>query len=634
MKRVYLFFLLQLTHQAFSQKPPAKFGDIPMEDMQMKRYSLDTTASALILFDRGECQLNEQLQVVYKRHTRIKFLTKTSINQWASKTIFLTRNEDGVSRLKAVAYNLENGEIVESKMEETSIFKTKHDRYTDENKFTIPNVKEGSVIEYSYVIRTSASLLPSWQFQHEIPTAYSEYEAYIPKEFTFRSEMKGFLPISDHIKKNDGAWQKWIMKDVPAFKEEPYTANSDDYISKIDFHIREVFIPGRPIIKFGSSWLRIVNDLVEDQEFGVQIKTSGFLKNTVAEITTGLIDDEQKVKAIYDFVKSKIEWNQVIDKIPDHSFKKVIDEKRGSTSEINLLMVSMMRKAGLKSYPVLLSTRKHGLINPFYPRFQQFNDVICLVKSGEKKILLDATDRKLPMNALPERCLNGEGLVVSKDEMEWVPLVSIRSRKVINADYKLSESGEIVGKVNIKRDGLDASSMREAYKDLGKEEYIKEFLSGKSWELTNSNFDNLENPNQSANETHEVSINDHTQVAGNIIYLNPYVLGRMEENLFKSEQRLYPVDYSTPIERIYMAKIEIPDGFGVEELPKAKMLVLPSNGGKFVYSASQMGSTINFVSQFIINKSVFTAEEYPHLREFYNLVVAKQAEQIVLKKKQ
>jgi hypothetical protein len=187
--------------------------------------------------------------------------------------------------------------------------------------------------------------------------------------------------------------------------------------------------------------------------------------------------------------------------------------------------------------------------------------------------------------------------------------------------------------LTISRDGLDASDMRESYKDLGKEKYLKDFIAGKSWVVSNSSFENLENPNQSAKEIHDITINDHSQVAGNIIYVNPYITGRMEENIFKSENRLYPVDYGTPVDQIYMAKIQIPDGYSVEELPKQRMILLPSNGGKFVYTATLLGNTLNFVSQFIINKSIFTAEEYPHLREFYMQVVAKQAEQIVLKKK-
>lgn len=77
----------------------------------------------------------------------------------------------------------------------------------------------------------------------------------------------------------------------------------------------------------------------------------------------------------------------------------------------------------------------------------------------------------------------------------------------------------------------------------------------------------------------------------------------------------------------------MPDGYQVDELPQAKVLSLPSNTGRFTYSVTQAGNLLNVISNFQINKSIFTQEEYPGLREFYNQVVAKQAEQIVLKKK-
>jgi hypothetical protein len=630
MKKLFCIGILILV-SSISHAQTSEFGKITPEEIQMKKYPLDTSASAVILFDKGEYSLNEELAVEFKRHTRVKFLTKEGIDDWATRTIKLTHNQEGISKLKASSYNLENGSVVESKMDEKSIFKTKYDRYTDELKFTIPNVKEGSVIEYSYILRSSDADAPNWQFQHLIPTIYSEYKTYIPSAFTFRHELKGFIPITERTTK--GSSENWIMKNVPAFKEEPFTLNVDEYISRIQFTITELFIPGNPIIQLGKTWPKIVQELLEDKDFGVQVKTSGFLKEAVAEVTAGITEDEQKTKLILEYVKSKIDWNRTADFIPDHPFKKVLEEKKGSSSEINLLLVSMLQKAGINAHPVLLSTRKHGMINPFWPRYSDFNDVICIAKIGTKKFLLDGTDRGLPMNALPERCLNGEGLVISKDEMEWIPLTSTRSRKVVNADYKLNSDGEVSGKLTISRDGLDASDMRESYKDLGKEKYLKDFIAGKSWVVSNSSFENLENPNQSAKEIHDITINDHSQVAGNIIYVNPYITGRMEENIFKSENRLYPVDYGTPVDQIYMAKIQIPDGYSVEELPKQRMILLPSNGGKFVYTATLLGNTLNFVSQFIINKSIFTAEEYPHLREFYMQVVAKQAEQIVLKKK-
>ncbi|MEY4930066.1 MAG: hypothetical protein RI909_790, partial [Bacteroidota bacterium] len=117
------------------------------------------------------------------------------------------------------------------------------------------------------------------------------------------------------------------------------------------------------------------------------------------------------------------------------------------------------------------------------------------------------------------------------------------------------------------------------------------------------------------------------------LYFNPLLLHRIENNPFKLESREYPVDYSSPFERIYMSRISIPEGYVEEEIPQAKVIALPANAGRFTYSITQAGNLINIVNSFQINKSIFSQAEYPNLREFYNQVVAKQTEQIVLKKK-
>lgn len=118
------------------------------------------------------------------------------------------------------------------------------------------------------------------------------------------------------------------------------------------------------------------------------------------------------------------------------------------------------------------------------------------------------------------------------------------------------------------------------------------------------------------------------------MYINPIITGQLDENPFKTEKREYPVDFGNPQEKMYLCKIVIPDGYEIEELPKQKVIMLPGNAAKFAYSVTSTGNTINVMSSFQINKSLFLQTDYPNLREFYNQVVAKQTEQIVLKKKQ
>lgn len=623
------FVLAALTSFGQKDKGPS-FGVITPEEQQMTTYEKDPNASAVILFDIGSCELSEALEVTFKRHTRIKFFTAEAIEDFATKTLNYETSGDMISRIKGATYNLENGTLVESKLSDDGIFKQKLNRRYSQVKFTLPNVKPGSIIEYSYTWTMSVALLPSWQFQHTIPTKYSEYSTMIPKSFTFRKDMIGFLPLTRREEKNQGAYEKLVMEHAPAFVVEPFSTTPEDYLSGVTYYITEVFIPGR-VINLERSWKSIAKGYNESSDFGDLLKTTGWLEKTVEPLIVGATTPEEKARRIHEFVRNNIVWDKQVWDVPDRSLKKVMEGKTGSSGEVNMLMAAMLKRADLDVYPVILSTRDHGLIRPFTPHASQFNDAVVLLRIDGKDRLLDATDRNLPFGALPERCLNGEGLLVNSNEVVWVPLVGTKARATYTANVKLSADGELTGTLSIARDGIFGSDMRGNFQEVGKDQYIANFKSGKSWEISKSEFSNMESAGDAAKETHNLAVRDHVQVNGDLMYLNPFIMGQ-EQNVFKSETREYPVDMPTPFDRIYTMKIEIPEGYKVEEVPPTKMYALPDGGGKYVYSVTVMGNTINMTSQLTITKNTILPDKYPIFRNFYSMVVAKQAEQIVVKK--
>jgi hypothetical protein len=265
----------------------------------------------------------------------------------------------------------------------------------------------------------------------------------------------------------------------------------------------------------------------------------------------------------------------------------------------------------------------------------QFNYVICAARVNGKTLLLDATDKFLPMNVLPERCLNGQALVISKTNHGWINIEpTAKARTAVDANFTLSEDGELKGKVNYTCEGYDAQKIRQHYFAKGEQEYVKQFMSGKTWELEKSEFQNLKDIDQRVVQEHELVISEQATVAGDVIYFNPLFGEQEKENSFKMEKREYPVDFGKPLEKIIMCKVVLPDGYVVDELPKPKVITLPNRTGKYTYSATITDNVLNIVSVMQINKSLFLQEEYVNLREFYNQLIAKQSEQIVLKKKQ
>lgn len=665
--------LLLISIFSYAQKAPIKFGNIPMEDMTMNVYAKDSAAEAVILADYAESTLSynqtKGFQLIFERIRRVKILTKEGL-KWADFSIPLYHDsdqEEKVSSLKVTTFNLEAGKIVETKAKNESFLKEKYDANLNITKVTWPNVSVGSVLELSYKVTSDFVFnFQDWEFQSTIPTRWSEYRASIPEYYNYEKFMQGYVtlqvaesstePQSLIITSKDreggersggGAVRstfsqdkieylekkfRWASADIPAFKKEPFMTTTKDYVSKINFELSFTDFPNSGIKQYMGSWEDIAKSYWE--RAGSEITGNNGLKKTVEEITSGIVAPDAKALAIYNYVKQTVLWDGTHRKYAESSPRKTLDEKKGSSAEANLLLASLLEKAELQVHLVLLSTRDHGFVRESFPVSTQFNYMVCAVQIGEKTLLLDATDKFLPMGMLPEKCLNGKGFLVSKEGYKWVDLVSAsRTRRVYSADLVLTETGELKGSLKIDKSGYHSVTARKAFVSKGEKEYVKSFLSTKPWEISKSEFPTASEVNQPFKEAHEITINEHLTDAGGTLYFSPFVVGKENENPFKQETRVYPIDFGHSFDEVYIAKLTIPEGYVVDELPKSKAMALPQNASKFLFNVTASGNLISVSSTLSINRSLFSQEEYPNLREFFSQVVAKQAEQIVLKKK-
>jgi hypothetical protein len=532
----------------------------------------------------------------------------------------------------------------------------------------LPNLKVGSVIEVTYKIKSEFIWeFRDWEFQGAIPAKWSEFRAKIPEYFNYNRYTQGYLSyfvneqttaagsitlnhkertggggFSDSAVKTEYSQQKidytenrfrWVAKDVPAFKEEPYLTSSRDYIGKINFELTSTKFPDSPIKSYSSTWADVCRTHWEDENFGKEVTGNGFLKKIAEDQIIGKSTPEEKLAAIYSFVKNSVQWDGTKRKYTSTGLRKVLDDKKGSSAEVNLLLASMIEKCGFQVFPVLISTRDHGFVRKETTMTSQFNYVIALVRFDNKQILLDATDRLLPISILPERCLNGQGLVIAPNGPDWINLTSnVKSKSIANAIVTMGPTGELKGNLKMELTGYNAHDARLEYLAKGEEVYVKNFLSTHDWQISKSDFVGAKEIDQSFKQAHELEVGSHATVTGDVIYLNPFLLMQIESNPFTSEKREYPVDFGFAHDKMYMAQITLPPGFLVEELPKSKVLMLPGNASKYFYNIAITGDKLTFTSSLSINKSLFTMIEYPDLREFFNQVAAIQAQQVVLKR--
>ncbi len=670
--RTLISGLLCLIHfTLFAQKPPVKFSDVSKEEVSMTSYDKDSTASAVVLADYGNSSItyrqNLGFTLDFERTTRIKILTKEGLHL-GNFTIPLYKSgsdDEKISGLRAVTYNLEDGKIVESKLKNDGVFTEHYDSNHDLVKVTCPNVKEGSVVEITYKVNSPFLFnFQDWYFQSTIPTIVSEYRAQIPEYFNYEKYMQGYVSLdvvdqtqqsnsirltsfersggsfgmtstatTDQIDYLDNRF-RWVANDVPAFKPEPYMTSVSDYITKINFELSYIKYPNEPIKQIMGTWADINKTMSESEDLLGQINGNGFLKKTVEEISGGMVSSEEKIAALTNYVKQNIAWDGSQRVASSESFRKILDNKKGSSADINLLLASMLDKAGIAVRPVLLSTRSNGLLRVTTPVASQFNYVICMATADGKSYLLDATEKLLPIGMLPERCLNGQGFAVAKEAYQWVPLDSkFKTRSVTSATFKLDPAGELMGTLKVDCNGYEALKNRKKYLLDGEEEYLKDFVGSHAWDVKSTTIENAKDIHNNFTQKHEVVINENLVMAGDVIYIDPFITAGQKENPFKSEVRNYPVDFGSPMEETFYFKLTLPDGYSIDELPESKIIAMPENGARYIYNVAVAGNLLTVTSMFHINKGLFTQLEYPYLREFYNQIVAKQNEQIVLKKK-
>jgi hypothetical protein len=192
----------------------------------------------------------------------------------------------------------------------------------------------------------------------------------------------------------------------------------------------------------------------------------------------------------------------------------------------------------------------------------------------------------------------------------------------------------MTGSISYIRDGYAAIGFRNREEEfLNEDKLIEKMTTDRPGMVVNSyEIEGLNEKQGKVTTKLDVSLTSSCDVMGDIISFSPLFYESTKENPFKLEERKFPVDFNYPISYVRSFKISIPEGYEVESLPANVGFVTPDKSAKFVYSTNNFGNIINVTVITEINKIMYLPTEYTVIKEFYNLIVAKQAEQIILKK--
>ncbi len=638
-----------------------ELGKVTIAELKEKVHPKDSSAPAAILFKKGRTYFGYNKDVgFYANHVcevKIKIYKKEGLS-WADQKVrfyigYEKLNEDRLEFSEAVTYNLENGNIVKTKLDNQGTFKNKINQYWKEKTITLPNVKVGSVIEYKYVLRSeNLGKFPDFDIQFNIPVDYFYYKTQIPEFYIYKPILIGGIPLETESKFTNGsqsfdnAYSQtssfsykqietfYTGKDVPALKEEPYINNLENYRGSIQQELERVRLPDQPIKDYSLTWEGVAKTIFKDDSFGKQLNQASLFTDDLNKLLPNVEDKNERLNLIFTYVKNRMNWNEINSCYTEKGVEKAYKDQTGNVAEINFILINMLRAAGIEANPVLVSTIQNGL--PVYPTRTGFNYVIAAAEIDGKRILLDASHKLTAPNILPLNVLNWKGRLIKKDgaseEIELDPI--ILSKEIYSLIVKIHPDGKMNGQGRIQHTDYDAYSFRVENNAKSEDAYLEKFenrLGGLS--VSNYKIENQKsNLDQSVIETFSFDSSSRSDIIEGKIFVNPLLFFTQSKNPFNQEKRQMPVYFGYKNLEKFNFNIEIPQGYTVESLPKPVRIASEDKKMSFILNFSATENKIQIVSQKEINSSIFAAEDYGMIKEFFQKMIVSQNEKIILKK--
>ncbi|WP_348799850.1 transglutaminase [Flavobacterium adhaerens] len=619
-------------------------GKVSIEELNEKQHPKDTSAVAAVLFTECESGILKGSGPYFYSNintkVRIKIYKKEGL-KWGESRYFLNKGlNERINVYNAFTYNLVDGKIEKTELDtNVGFLGDKFDNNFGQQVLVMPNVKVGSVIEFT-IVRTQDAIVvpPRWDFQSSIPVNFSKFVTRIPELFVFKTFQRGMIsPTISVSRKNTPSnfieiVTTYTAYNLPALKEEEYVNNIKNYISSITHEFAMIDNNSGFSYSYANDWESVVKTIYDSDTFRYELDKTAYFRKELDLVLGKAKTQEEKIKVVFDFAKQSIKWNQGRGVHCGEGVRKAFISKSGNIAEINLMLTAMLRYSGLKASPVLISTRENGIA--FYPSTSAFDYVIAAVEDKDGMIFLDASEKYATPNVLPIRDLNWVGRLIRDDrssvQVSLMPEFLSFKDVIMVAD--IDSKGKVSGKVKNQFSDHLALDFRTTNHLTTNENYLENFENKHKIAIREYVRDNMEDLSKPVVETFLFESEKYSEIVEDKIYITPLLFLSKERNPFTQEKRDFPVDFGYPKQENYRLILNIPEGYTVESMPQQLDLVSQDGLESFHFYFQQNGNSIQLLATNTIKTAIVSSEKYPQLKDYFQQMINKQTEKIILKK--
>lgn len=678
MRKLFILcaFLLQFLSPVHSQQattatiePNLKYGKPSKEELSLTSYAPDTTATAIYLFHQGQSDFvyHDGFQLTTEHWVRIKILKPQGVSYADVSVPYYspTDRDEGQERasdIEGCSYNMENGKCIKTSMKRESIsFERINNRYKM-LKFSLPAVKEGTVIEYHYKLYSDYfSHIDNWMMQEELPMLYNQYKITIPHVFIYNIELRGkdYIQVkqrdsSIHATEREGSSAGGVSKDfivsaqettftsrnLPAIRQdEPYCWCPEDYKVQVSFDLQGTQFTPNEYKPYSQKWEDVDNQLLkpENTQFGKYLSFTNPFRPETKQAYNSEMSFEEKIICAFQILKKKMAWNGRY-QLYSKELEKVIPKGNGSNADLNFILISILKDFGLEAYPVVLSRRSSGMLPYNFPSLQKLNTFIVAVYdiNKQKYVFLDGSMDVPALNILPLELSVNKARILSpkeKEEKKWVNVMALADNKSFMKIEARMEGNQVKGHRSTILYGQEAVEYQANEKH--KQDSIvsaPESNASQKNKLTVTNLKVKKQENDWALIEEEFDFVLQTDQTDSHLYINPMLFPQLKSNPFIQTERVLPIEFPYPYKFTMLTTLTLPEGYEVEETPQPQVIRTQGDGLQCKYMIQRQGNTISLNYIFHLKEPIFLTEQYKPLQELWTKAIEKNNALIVLKK--
>jgi len=597
-------------------------------------------AGAIVLLDKLSYELTDEGRARYTIHQIVKICNERGIAEFGEVSIPFNAISQNIA-VNIARTILPDGTEVEAATDAyhdiTPPGLAIYNLYSDVlyRIISMPALEPGAVMEYKVTVEDATGDEMSWilsgmAFQWFEPILNSKCVLRVPegKEIKWKLYNSQIEPVI--TKDNDGrSTYVWISKNNPGLVPETAMPPMEEVIPFLTYSTAESWDDV-------YQWYR---DLADPQE-----QADKAIKRKTAELVAGKATNEEKTKAIFEYVASKIRYVAIelgMSAYQPHPAIDVFKYKYGDCKDKVTLLITMLREVGIEAYPVLISPAPHRKVDEETPSVGQFSHVITAVSvNDDGYVWLDPTVSTCGYGDLPAGDQGRRGFVIGKDAGEFMdtPVYPPDANKVVsNSEIAIMEDGTIQGWEQTTANGQANMYLRSVYR-LIRSDMRRDFLEGifnqryPGVQIADFSISDLQNLDTPVEVRVDFSCPEYVSNSGKtIVFSLPSEEFSEYAALVSTADRKYDLvlGYNMSVEKTLT--LSLPEGYKVDSLPEDESV--QSELGRFVRKYETDGnSTVKYFVSLEINTPVVPAASYGKLKNLLETAAREDRAHVVLTK--